>query len=145
MPSELLPGMANQRRPFASKARKSGWTYFLGNWMVAIQPDVEGSNSSILPAGVPGGQVGCGSQPGTATQTCPLLSKAVPQGSVPAGRYQSCEVRGGLSAKTAWPIPRKRVPTTLAANTTRASDRFVPRINKGFPGTIVTVTTPGTR
>src|SRR5579859_1005947 len=132
MPRELSPGMANQSRPFASKARNSGCENFLGSWIVAIQLDVDGSNSSIFPAGVPTGQVGCGSQPGTATQTCPLLSKVVPQGSVPDGRYQSCEVMEGLCARAAWPTPTKRVLTMLAANTTRPNNLFVLRMNEVF-------------
>src|SRR5439155_26288919 len=46
-----------------------------------------GSNKASLPGGVELEQLGARSQPGRATQTCPLLSNAVPQGLPPGTEY----------------------------------------------------------
>src|SRR6516162_1175856 len=83
LPMALVTGMVNQTLPAPSTATNSGCPYPAGSVTTVGQVLVLGSNRPILPGGVEAEQLGDGSQPGMATQTFPLLSKVVPQGSPP--------------------------------------------------------------
>jgi hypothetical protein len=76
-------GIVYQTLPEPSTFTKSGWPYPDGSWTEVTKLFEDGSNKAIFPGGVEDPQWGEGSQPGIATHTRPLASKAVPQGSDP--------------------------------------------------------------
>ncbi len=83
-----------------------------------------GSNRASFPGGVELEQLGDGSQPGKATQTCPLASNAVPHGSLP-GVENSLKLLM-LEAKDDCPRDRMDDPNAkimLAATIERAAQK----------------------
>src|SRR5947209_18897993 len=77
----LLFGVVNHRFPDPSKAKKAGWLpETLGSLWNTSWCD-EAVSSPIWPTPALGEHVGAKSQPGSANQTLPALSIAVPHGS----------------------------------------------------------------
>src|ERR1700680_1227000 len=96
---ELLTGSENHRLPGLSKARKKGLVYPAGStsllrgWTPLLKPATE---YSIIPVGTgwlhTGKVLTLTSHCGSATQTWPLLSNLMSQGSAPY-----CELMDGTS------------------------------------------------